>query len=47
MGARPLKRAIQRLVEDPISDAILEGRAGEGKTLHVVVEDDDIAITVK
>ena len=47
MGARPLKRAIQRSVEDPISDAILEGRAGEGKTLHVVVEDDDIAITVK
>ena len=47
MGARPLKRAIQRLVEDPISDAILEGRAGEGKTLHIVVEDDDIAITVK
>ena len=47
MGARPLKRAIQRLVEDSISDAILEGRAGEGKTLHVVLEDDDIAITVK
>ena len=47
MGARPLKRAIQRLVEDPISDAILEGRAGDGKTLHVVVEDDDIAITIK
>ncbi len=47
MGARPLKRAIQRLVEDPISDAILEGRAVEGKALHVVVEDDDIAITVK
>ena len=47
MGARPLKRAIQRLVEDPISDAILEGRAGEGKTLHVVMKDDDIAITVK
>ena len=47
MGARPLKRAIQRLVEDPISDAILEGRAGEGKTLHVVVEDDDIAVTIK
>ena len=47
MGARPLKRAIQRLVEDPISDAILEGRAGEGKTLHVVLEDDDITITVK
>ena len=47
MGARPLKRAIQRLVEDPISDVILEGKAGEGKTIHVVVENDDIAITVK
>ena len=47
MGARPLKRAIQRLVEDPISDAILEGKAGEGKTIHVVIENDDIAIVVK
>lgn len=47
MGARPLKRAIQRLVEDPISDAILEGKVGEGKTIHVVVEHDDIAIAVK
>ena len=27
MGARPLKRAIQRLIEDPVSDLILKGDA--------------------
>ena len=32
MGARPLKRAIQRLIEDPISDLILQGNAPEGAT---------------
>ncbi|MDU7910531.1 MAG: ATP-dependent Clp protease ATP-binding subunit [Veillonella parvula] len=30
MGARPLKRAIQRLIEDPVSDLILKGDAKEG-----------------
>ena len=33
MGARPLKRAIQRLIEDPISDLILQGNAPEGSTI--------------
>lgn len=34
-GARPLKRAIQKLVEDPISEMLLGGRLTEGKTVHV------------
>ena len=29
-GARPLKRAVQRLLQDPLAMAILEGRFGEG-----------------
>jgi ATP-dependent Clp protease ATP-binding subunit ClpB len=29
-GARPLKRAIQRLIQNPLSLAILEGRFHEG-----------------
>ena len=29
-GARPLKRAIQRLIEDPVSEAILSVRSGKG-----------------
>jgi ATP-dependent Clp protease ATP-binding subunit ClpB len=34
-GARPLKRAIQRLIQNPLALAVLEGRFGEGD--HVVV----------
>ncbi len=30
MGARPLRRAIQRLLEDPLSDELLRGNLGEG-----------------
>ena len=36
-GARPLKRAIQRDILDPLSIAILEGRFPEGSTIHVDV----------
>ena len=42
-GARPLKRAIQRDILDPLSIAILEGRFPEGSTIHVDVHDGDIA----
>jgi len=34
-GARPLKRAIQRLIQNPLAMAVLEGRFGEGD--HVMV----------
>jgi ATP-dependent Clp protease ATP-binding subunit ClpB len=34
-GARPLKRAIQRLVLDPLAIEILEGRVPEGSTVQV------------
>ena len=34
-GARPLKRAIQRLIQNPLALAVLEGRFGEGD--HIVV----------
>ena len=46
MGARPLKRAIQRLIEDPVSDLILKGDAIEGKTIKVDVKDNEIVISV-
>ena len=35
-GARPLKRAIQRLLEDPLAMELLEGKYGEGD--HIIVE---------
>jgi ATP-dependent Clp protease ATP-binding subunit ClpB len=34
-GARPLKRVIQRRLQDPIAMAILEGKYGEGDTVAV------------
>ena len=46
MGARPLKRAIQRLIEDPVSDLILKGEAIAGKTIKVDAKDNDIVVTV-
>ena len=44
MGARPLKRAVQRLIEDPISDLILQGNAPEGATIKADVEDEHIIV---
>ena len=46
MGARPLKRAIQRLIEDPVSDLILKGEAIAGKTIKAEAKDNDIVVTV-
>ena len=46
MGARPLKRAIQRLIEDPVSDLILKGDATEGKTIKADVKDNKIVVSV-
>jgi ATP-dependent Clp protease ATP-binding subunit ClpB len=34
-GARPLKRAIQKEILDPLSLEILEGKIREGQTIHV------------
>jgi len=34
-GARPLKRAIQRLLQNPLALAVLEGKYGEGTTIRV------------
>jgi ATP-dependent Clp protease ATP-binding subunit ClpC len=43
-GARPLRRVIQDLVEDPLSDAFLRGDFGTGDTVLVDCEDDKIVI---
>ena len=37
-GARPLKRAIQKEILDPLSLDILEGKFHEGQTIRVDVE---------
>jgi ATP-dependent Clp protease ATP-binding subunit ClpB len=41
-GARPLKRAIQRLVENPLALRLLEGDFAEGDTIRVDAEDGEI-----
>ena len=41
-GARPLRRTVQRMVENPISKGILEGQFREGDTVIVDVEEDHL-----
>ena len=43
-GARPLKRAIQRLVQDPLAEKILAGEVGDGDTVVVDVADGRIVL---
>ncbi|MGB4442606.1 MAG: ATP-dependent Clp protease ATP-binding subunit [Coriobacteriia bacterium] len=42
MGARPLRRAIQRLIEDPLSEQLLAGEWSPGDTVVADVEGDRI-----
>jgi ATP-dependent Clp protease ATP-binding subunit ClpB len=44
-GARPLKRAIQRLLENPLALRLLEGDFGEGDTIRVDAQNGDLAFT--
>ena len=41
-GARPLKRAIQRNIENPLAEAILSGRFAPGDVINVDVEGENI-----
>jgi len=43
-GARPLRRVIQNLVEDPLSEALLEGKFKAADTVLVDVVDGDIKL---
>jgi ATP-dependent Clp protease ATP-binding subunit ClpB len=42
-GARPLKRALQRLVENPLALRLLEGEFEEGDTVRVDVENGELS----
>jgi ATP-dependent Clp protease ATP-binding subunit ClpB len=44
-GARPLKRALQRLVENPLALRLLEGEFEEGDTVRVDVENGELIFT--
>lgn len=45
MGARPLRRAIQRLLEDPISEQLLAGTWHAGSVIDVGVKDGELTFT--
>ena len=45
MGARPLRRAIQRLLEDPIAEQILEGKWHAGSVIDVDLADGELVFT--
>ena len=42
-GARPLRRSIQRYVENPISTRILQGEFKEGDTIAISLKDDNLS----
>jgi ATP-dependent Clp protease ATP-binding subunit ClpC len=46
-GARPLRRAIQRYVENPISTKILQGDFKEGDTIAISLEEDNLSFAVR
>ena len=44
MGARPLRRAIQRLIEDPLSDKLLSGDFSDGSTVTLDRDGDEMKL---
>jgi len=46
-GARPLKRAIQQWLENPLAQEVLKGTYPPGSTIHVRLVGDDIAFSRK
>jgi ATP-dependent Clp protease ATP-binding subunit ClpC len=45
-GARPLNRAIQKFIQDPIAERIIEGGVEQGDTLKIGFKKDDVSIEV-
>ena len=46
-GARPMRRAVERYLEDPIAEEILRGTYRPGQELHVVRDGDKLAFQIK
>jgi len=44
-GARPLRRAIQNHIEDPMAEGVLEGRFRRGDTVYVDVQNGELVMT--
>jgi ATP-dependent Clp protease ATP-binding subunit ClpC len=41
-GARPMRRAVERFLEDPLAEEILKGNLHEGEPVQVTVEKDKL-----
>jgi ATP-dependent Clp protease ATP-binding subunit ClpB len=46
-GARPLKRAVQRYLQDPLAEKLLAGEVPDGSTVKVDEGDGELKIAVK
>jgi ATP-dependent Clp protease ATP-binding subunit ClpC len=46
-GARPMRRAVERYLEDPVAEEILRGSYQPGQELHVVKDGDKLAFKTK
>ncbi len=46
-GARPLRRAVERYIEDPLAEEILKGTLGDGKKIEVKRKDDALVFRLK
>lgn len=45
-GARPLKRAVQRYMQDPLAELLLAGKVPDGSTVHIDDRDGELEMTV-
>ena len=46
-GARPLKRAVQRYVQDPLAEMLLEGKVSDGATVSIDEGDGELRMEIK
>jgi ATP-dependent Clp protease ATP-binding subunit ClpC len=46
-GARPLRREIQRRVEDPLAEGLLQGKYNPRDLIEAIVEDDELKLIVR
>ncbi|MBU0534088.1 MAG: ATP-dependent Clp protease ATP-binding subunit [Candidatus Omnitrophica bacterium] len=46
-GARPLRRAIQKFIEDPLADKILKGEISSGANVEICVENNELKFISK
>jgi ATP-dependent Clp protease ATP-binding subunit ClpC len=46
-GARPLRRAIQRLIEDPLSERILQEQFNPGDTVYISAQNDALTFSTE